>query len=147
MSLRVTLKETANGLPATGCAGIGTGLATTGLPPSFIVLFDATGTSANEIANTAPTRPPRTRVGLAADLPTCLERLERIFDTSTKWGHGGSGAASVDRSSNRRLTGVGARGAWQAVIATRRGRASERVNDRERVAPYNGGDTLALRAR
>jgi type IV secretory pathway protease TraF len=53
-------------------------LATRGLPPSSIVLFDATGTSANEIANTAPTRPPRTRVGLAAVLPACLERLERI---------------------------------------------------------------------
>ena len=78
VSLRVTLKETANGLPATGCAGIATGLATMGLPPSFMVLLKATGTSVNEMANTTPTRPPDARFRLAARLPARLDGFERI---------------------------------------------------------------------
>jgi hypothetical protein len=72
------LKETVNGFPTTGCAGIATGLATTGLAPPFRLLLKATGTSVNEMANTTPTRPPDTRFRLVARLPARLEGLERI---------------------------------------------------------------------
>ena len=78
VSLRVTLKETVNGFPTTGCAGIATGLAITGLPPPFRLLLKATGTSVNEMANTTPTRPPDTRFRLVARLPARLDGLERI---------------------------------------------------------------------